>query len=80
MLDKHPEHVSTLCRAEDTVHVVRCCWPFIVLPIFMFQYDEKNVLLWRQPVWTTKNTGFTIDHVTCLLRCENEVSIEVFVV
>jgi hypothetical protein len=52
----------------------------IVLPIFMLQYDEKNVLLWRQPAWATKNAGFTIDHIAYLLRRENEVSIEVFVV
>ncbi len=30
-MDRHPEHVSTLCRAEDTVHVVRCCWPLCYL-------------------------------------------------
>jgi len=33
--------------------------------------------LWRQLVWAAKNVDSKIDHVTCLLRCENEVSIEV---
>jgi hypothetical protein len=78
MLHKHPEHFSTFCRAEDTVHVVRCCWPLCYL--LSCCNMMRKMFLWRQPVWATKNAGFTIDHVTCLLRCENVVSIEVFVV
>jgi len=39
------------------------------------QFHYKS--LWRQPDWAAKNVGSKIDHVTCLLRCENEALIEV---